>query len=112
MGAVFVGECHWHPGLAEVPDQVAGEHADQHVGFGALVEAVVNESQAEVVGLDDAKVAFDVAEVLVAFDDRGGVEGNPIRPRCAVSTSGKRSGIRKRLCNNGFTSQDTDRCEL
>ncbi len=42
LGWVFVGECHWGPGLAQVPDEVAGEHADQHVGFDAVVEAVVD----------------------------------------------------------------------
>ena len=29
----------------------------------------------QIIGLDDAEVAFDVGEVLVAFDDPGGVEG-------------------------------------
>src|SRR4029077_7171735 len=74
LGWVFVGECHWRPGLAQVPDEVAGEQADQHVGFDAVLEAVVDGSQVQVVGLDDAEVAFDVGEVLVAFHHRGGVE--------------------------------------
>ena len=74
LGWVFVGECQWRPGLAQVPDQVAGEHADQHVGFDAVVEAVVDGAQVQVVGLDDAEVAFDVGEVLVAVDHCGGVE--------------------------------------
>ena len=58
-----------------MPDQVAGEQADQHVRRDPLLEVVVDRSQVQVVGLDDAEVAFDVGEVLVAFHHRGGVEG-------------------------------------
>ncbi len=58
-----------------MPDEVAGEHADQHVRFDPVVEAVVDGPQVQVVGLDDAEVAFDVGEVLVAVHHRGGVEG-------------------------------------
>ena len=75
LGWVFVGEGQRRPGLSQVPDEVAGEQADQHVGFDAVLEAVVDGPQVQVVGLDDAEVAFDVGEVLVALDDRGGVEG-------------------------------------
>ena len=57
-----------------MPDEVAGQHADQHVGFDPVVEAVVDRAQVQVVGFDDAEVAFDVGEVLVAGDDRGRVE--------------------------------------
>ena len=42
LGWVFVGEGQRRPGLAQVPDEVAGEHADQHVGVDAVVEAVVD----------------------------------------------------------------------
>src|SRR4030095_3530407 len=35
VGWVFVGEGQRCPGLAEVPDEVAGEHADQHVRLDA-----------------------------------------------------------------------------
>ena len=73
-GGVFVGEGQRRPGLAQVPDQVAGEHADQHVGLDPVVEAVMDGAQVQVVGFDDAEVAFDVGEVLVAADDPGGVE--------------------------------------
>ena len=72
LGWVFVGECQRRPGLAQVPNQVAGEQADQHVGFDPVLEAVVDGAQVQVVGLDDAEVAFDVGEVLVAFDDAAG----------------------------------------
>ena len=57
-----------------MPDEVAGEHADQHVGPDPVVEAVVDGAQVQVVDLDDAEVAFDVGEVLVGGDDPGGVE--------------------------------------
>src|SRR6185369_5003210 len=54
--------------------QVAGQHADQHVGFDPLGEPVVDGAQVEVIGFDAAEVAFDVGEVLVAGDHRGRVE--------------------------------------
>ena len=57
-----------------MPDQVGGEHADQHVGADAVVEAVVDRAQVQVVDLDGAEVAFDVGEVLVGGDHAGGVE--------------------------------------
>ncbi|HET9117783.1 MAG TPA: hypothetical protein VFN75_06885, partial [Pseudonocardiaceae bacterium] len=47
-----VGEGQWRPGLAQVPGKVAGQHADQYVGADALVEAVVDGSQIQVVGFD------------------------------------------------------------
>jgi hypothetical protein len=43
-----------------VPDEVAGEHADEHVGADPVVEAVVDRAQLEVVGLEVAEVAFHV----------------------------------------------------
>ena len=61
-----------------MPDEVAGEQADQHVGFDAVLEAVVDGSQVQVVGLNDAEVAFDVGEVLVAFHHCGGVEASGV----------------------------------
>ena len=42
-----------------MPNQVAGEQADQYVGFDAVVKAVVDGAQVQVVGLDDAEVTFD-----------------------------------------------------
>src|SRR5262245_13185071 len=55
-------------------NQVAGEQTDQYVGVDAVVEAVVDGPQVQVVGLDDAEVALDVGEVLVALHHGGGVE--------------------------------------
>ena len=43
-----------------MPDQVAGQQADQHVGADALLETVVDGAQVQVVGFEDAEVAFDV----------------------------------------------------
>ena len=45
------------------------------MGADAVVEAVVDGAQVEVVGLDDPEVAFDVGEVLVGADHPGRVEG-------------------------------------
>ncbi len=55
-GRVLVGEGQWCPGAARVPGDVAGEHADEHVGFDAFLEPVVDGPQVQVVG-------FDVPEV-------------------------------------------------
>ena len=57
-----------------MPGQVGGEHADQHVGLDAFVEAVPDGAQVQVVGLDVPEVALDVVEVLVGGDDAGGVQ--------------------------------------
>src|SRR5262249_59248114 len=73
-GRVLVGEGQRRPGPAQVPDQVAAEHADQHVGFDALFEPVEDRAQVQVVGLDRPEVAFDVFEVLVGGDHGGGAE--------------------------------------
>ena len=55
-----------------MPDQVGGEHADQHVGADPVFEAVVDRAQVQVVGLDGAEVAFDAGQVLVGGHDAGG----------------------------------------
>ena len=43
--------------------------------FDSVPKAVVDGPQVEVVGFDDAEVAFDVGELLVAVHHGGGVEG-------------------------------------
>src|SRR4029077_8938099 len=48
IGAQALRRCH----------EVAGQHADQHVGADAVVETVVDGAQVQVVDLDDAEVAF------------------------------------------------------
>jgi hypothetical protein len=53
-----------------VPDEVAGQHA----GADPVVEAVVDGPQVQVVGFDDAEVAFDLGQVLVADDHPGRVQ--------------------------------------
>ena len=58
-GWVLVGESHWRPGLAQVPGEIAGEHANEHVRADAVLEAVVDRAQVQVVGLDDAEVTFE-----------------------------------------------------
>ena len=45
------------------------------MGADAVLEAVVDRAQVQVVGLDDAEVAVDVGEVFVACHHGGGVEG-------------------------------------
>src|SRR5204863_635490 len=61
-------------GLAQVPGEVGGEHAGQHVAPDAFFEAVVDGAQVEVIGFDAAEVAFDVFKGLVGGDGAGGVE--------------------------------------
>jgi hypothetical protein len=57
-----------------VPGEVAGEHADQHVGFDAFFQAVEHRAQVQVVGLDVAEVPLHVPEVSVGGDHGGGGE--------------------------------------
>src|SRR6266508_2860846 len=72
---VVVGVGQRGEGAAQVPDQVGGEHADEHVGADAVFEAVVDGAQVEVVGLDVAEVAFHVGQSFVGGDHPGGVGG-------------------------------------
>jgi hypothetical protein len=58
VGRVLVGEGERCPGLAQVPDQVAGEHADQHVGANAVLQPVPDGPHVQVVGFDVPEVAF------------------------------------------------------
>ena len=64
-GRVLVGEGQRRPGPAQVPGQVAGEHADQHVGPDAFFQPVEDRPQVQVVGFDVPEVPLDVFEVLV-----------------------------------------------
>ena len=43
-------------GLAQVPGEVGGEHADQHVALDAFPEAVEDGAEAEAVGLNVPEV--------------------------------------------------------
>src|SRR6266516_2884235 len=70
-----VGEGELGQGLAHVPGEVAGEHADQYVAADPAGEVVVDGPQVQVVGLGDAEVPLDVLEVLVGGDRGGGVQG-------------------------------------
>ena len=54
------------PGAAQMPGEVAGEHADQHVGLDAFFQPVEHRPQVQVVGFDVAEVPFHVFEVLPA----------------------------------------------
>lgn len=71
---VFVGEAERRPGLSEVPDDVGGEHADEHVGSDTGFEVVVDRAQVEVDCFDRPEVRFDCGEVFVGLDNTGGVE--------------------------------------
>src|SRR6266545_3370109 len=73
-GDVLVGEGEFGEGGTQVPGEVAGEHADQHVAADPVGEVVVDGSQVQVVGLGDAEVPFHVLEVLVGGDRPGRVE--------------------------------------
>src|SRR5208337_434255 len=71
---VLVGVGQRRPGPAQVPGEVAGEHADQHVRLDAFFQAVEDGPQVQVVGFDVAEVPFDVFEVFVGGDHGGRVE--------------------------------------
>jgi hypothetical protein len=64
-GRVFVGEGQRGQGAAQVPGEVASEHADQRVGADAFLQPVEDRPQVQVVGFDVPEVSFDVSEVLV-----------------------------------------------
>jgi hypothetical protein len=57
-----------------VPDEVGGEHADEHVGADSAFEAVVDGSEVEVDGFEGPELGFDEAEPFVGFDDFTRVE--------------------------------------
>jgi hypothetical protein len=76
-----------------VPDQVAGEHADQHVGLHAVFEPVPDGAQDQVVGLDVPEVAFEFGQVLVGGDRAGGVSGRRL-PSGALGPRVSRHGSR------------------
>ncbi len=58
------------PGFAQVRGQVAGECADQHVGFDPVFEPVPDGPQAQAV-FADAEVLLDAGEALVGLDGGG-----------------------------------------
>src|SRR5581483_3055317 len=73
-GGLLVGVCQRGQRCAQVPGEVGGEHADQHVRADPVLEPVVDRPQVQVVGLHDPEVPFDVLEVLVGGDGAGGIE--------------------------------------
>ena len=73
-GRVLVGEGQRRPRLAEVPGQVAGQHADQHVGFDTFFQPVEDRPQVQVVGFDVPEVPLGVLEVLVGGHHGGAVQ--------------------------------------
>ena len=76
-GRVLVGVGQRRPGPAQVPGQVAGEHADQHVGPDAVFEPVPDGPQVQVVGLDVPEVPFEAGQVLVGGHSAGRRRGYP-----------------------------------
>ncbi len=59
VGPVLVGEGQWLPGLAQVPDEVGGEHADEHVRPHPGLGVVVDRPQVQVDAFQGAEVPFD-----------------------------------------------------
>ena len=74
VGGVFVGEGQRGQDFTHVPGEVGGEHAYQGVGADAVLDAVVDRAQVQVVGFEAAEVTFDAGEVLVGADHGGGVQ--------------------------------------
>ncbi len=71
---VLVGEGELGEGGAQVPGEVAGEHADQDVAADSLFQVVVDGPQVQVVVFGDAEVPLDVLEVLAGGDQAGRAE--------------------------------------
>lgn len=65
------------PGLAQVPFDVEGEHAEEHVRAHALLEAVMDRADLELGALEHTEVALDLLELLVGAHEVGGVETLP-----------------------------------
>ena len=74
-GLVF--EEHRRPGVAEMPGEVVGEHAEEHVRADAVVEAVMDRADLQLGAFEGAKRALDLFEILVGAHDLTGV-----RARC------------------------------
>jgi len=74
-GLVVVVEEDGSEGLAHVPFEVVGEHAQQDMGADAVGAAMVDGADLEIDGLMAAEGALDPGELLVAGDNAGGVEG-------------------------------------
>jgi len=64
-GRVLIGEGQGRPGVSQVPGEVAGEHADQHVRLDAFLQPEEHRPQVQVVGFDVPEVPFHVFEVLI-----------------------------------------------
>jgi len=72
FGRLLVGEGQGCPGAAQVPGEVGGEHADQHVPADPVFEPVVDRPQVQVISFEGPEIgAFLPSEVLVG-GDRGG----------------------------------------
>src|SRR3974390_2080019 len=71
---LIVGESERRERLAQVPGEVGGEHAQQHVGPDPVFQVVVNRPQVDVFGFHRPEVAFEVPEVFAGLDGLGGAE--------------------------------------
>jgi hypothetical protein len=71
---LFVGEGRLAPGVAQVPFDVEGEHAEEHVRADAVFEPVVDPADLQLGPLEDAEVALDLFELLVGAHDVGRVK--------------------------------------
>ena len=73
-GLVIVGKGERRQCLAQVPGEVGGEHADQHVAADPVFQVVVDGTQGGVFGFHQPEVAFQVPGVFVGLDGLGGGE--------------------------------------
>ena len=60
--------------MAEVPDEVGGKHADEHVSADPVFEMVVDRAEVQIDCFEATEVSFDNLETFVRFDDFAGVE--------------------------------------
>src|SRR5215831_7750669 len=72
---ILVIEQHGFEALAHVPFDVAGEHAQKDVGAHPRRQPVVDRAEVQIDGLQAAKGALDMGEVLVGADDTLGRQG-------------------------------------
>ena len=74
---IVVGKGQRGPGPAQVPGQVAGEHADQHVGPDPFFQPVPDGPQVQVVGFDVPEVPLKEQVRLLTWANRA-VEDPPV----------------------------------
>ena len=79
---VGVGKHQFAPGLAHVPLDVVGEHAQEDMRAHPIGQTVVDRAHLQIDGLERTEGALDVGERLVVAHAVGGIHLRGAAPRC------------------------------